>query len=147
MVGGSALRAVILLVEDDPDEAALALRAFARTGSNARVDVATDAQTALDYLHGPDAAMRPLPELVLLDVKLPRIDGIEILARIRSHARTRLLPVVMLSTSVEPRDVAASFERGANAYVRKPTSFDAFVEAIGRIAAFWLDLNERPPQR
>ncbi|MCZ7563935.1 MAG: response regulator [Burkholderiales bacterium] len=146
MAAGPAHRAVVLLVEDDPDEAALALRAFARSGFGARVEVAHDGESALERLHGLDAAARPVPALVLLDLKLPRLDGIEVLKRIRSNPRTRLVPVVMLSTSVEPRDVAAALGLNANAYVRKPTAFDDFVDALRRVAEFWLVLNERPPE-
>src|ERR671931_1292749 len=123
-------RKVVLLVEDNPDDRDLALRAFQRHDLGGAVEVAADGQAALDYLHrpGPDRQLRPLPDVVLLDLKLPKVDGLEVLRRIRASDRTRLLPVVMLTSSAEEQDLVQSYSLGANSYVRKPVSFTEFVD-------------------
>jgi two-component system response regulator len=139
----------VLLVEDNPDHVALALRALKKCGMAWYVVVARDGVEALACLLGPGSAgsvgPEDLPALVLLDLKLPRIDGLEVLRRIRSDARTRLLPVVVLSSSDEERDVVVAYSLGANSYVRKPLDFDAFVEAMRQIVGYWLGLREDVP--
>jgi two-component system, response regulator len=137
----------ILLVEDNPKDEALTLRALRKCNIVNRVDIAHDGAEALDYLFGADAAgnQRPLPQLVLLDLKLPKVDGHEVLRRIRAEPRTRLLPVVILTTSVEDADRLDGYRLGANSYVRKPVDFVQFVEAVGQLGLYWLVLNEQPP--
>ena len=139
----------ILLVEDNPDDVDLTLRAFKRAGITQRVDVARDGVEALDYLHAQGSfasrAGQPLPVVVLLDLKLPRIDGHEVLRRIRSDAHTRLLPVVILTSSVEETDLVRGYGGGANSYVRKPVSYTEFVEAARQLGLYWLVLNHEPP--
>jgi two-component system response regulator len=131
----------ILLVEDNPDDEELTLRALRKSGIRHSVAVARDGPQALDFLFGA----APLsPRGVLLDLKLPKLSGLEVLRKIRSEARTRLLPVVVLTSSVEERDLAESYGLGANSYVRKPVEFDAFVEVIRTLGNYWLKLNERP---
>lgn len=136
---------VVLLVEDNPSDEKLMLRAFGKWNLVNEIAVARDGVEALDYLQGADCEERPLPALVLLDLKLPRIDGLEVLRRIRAHERTRLLPVVILTSSVEDEDLIRSYSLGANAYVRKPVNFADFVEAARTLGLFWLMLNEPPP--
>jgi two-component system response regulator len=138
----------ILLVEDNPKDEALTLRALRKSNIVNRVDVARDGAEALDYLLSPDAEgnHRPLPQLVLLDLKLPKVDGHEVLRRIRAEARTKLLPVVILTTSVEDADRLDGYRLGANSYVRKPVDFAHFVEAVAQLGLYWLVLNEQPPQ-
>jgi two-component system, response regulator len=138
---------IILLVEDNPKDEALTLRALRKSNIVNRVDIARDGAEALDYLLGTDAEgnQRPLPQLVLLDLKLPKVDGHEVLRRIRAEARTALLPVVILTTSVEDADRLDSYRLGANSYVRKPVDFAQFVEAVGQLGLYWLVLNEQPP--
>ena len=138
---------IILLVEDNPKDEALTLRALRKSNILNRVDVAHDGVEALDYLFAADAEgnQRPLPQLVLLDLKLPKIDGHEVLRRIRAEARTKLLPVVILTTSVEDTDRLDGYRLGANSYVRKPVDFTQFVEAVGQLGLYWLVLNEQPP--
>lgn len=133
-------RRIILLVEDNPDDEALTLRAFRRHNLANDVAVARDGADALAML-----AAGPLPQVVLLDLKLPRIDGLEVLRRIRSEERTRHLPVVVLTSSREERDLVESYRLGANSYVRKPVDFVAFVDAIGQLGLYWLVLNRLPP--
>jgi two-component system response regulator len=139
----------ILLVEDNPDDVDLTLRAFRRAGITRPVDVATDGVEAVDYLFAQGAfahrAGAPLPAVVLLDLKLPRLDGHEVLRRIRSDARTRLLPVVILTSSLEEADLLRGYSGGANSYVRKPVSYTEFVEAARQLGVYWLDLNRVPP--
>jgi CheY-like chemotaxis protein len=139
---------VILLVEDNPKDEALTLRALRKSNILNEVVVAHDGVEALDYLFAPaaDGALRPLPQLILLDLKLPKIDGHEVLKRIRSEARTQLLPVVILTTSVEDSDRLDGYRLGANSYVRKPVDFAQFVDAVGRLGLYWLVLNEQPPR-
>jgi two-component system response regulator len=140
---------VILLVEDNPDDVILTLRAFKKNNIANEVVVARDGVEALDYLFatgphdGRDA--RQLPQVVLLDLKLPRIDGIEVLRRIRADPATRVVPVVVLTSSREEHDLVDSYRLGANSYVRKPVDFLEFVEAARQLGLYWLVLNEAPP--
>jgi two-component system response regulator len=133
----------ILLVEDNPSDIKLTQRAFLKCNVVNELIIVEDGQAALDYLHG--AAARELPAVVLLDLNLPLIDGLEVLRRIRAHPRTRLLPVVVLTTSKEQEDVIASYKLGANSYVRKPVSFAEFSAAVAQLGIYWLALNEGPP--
>jgi CheY-like chemotaxis protein len=140
MTGGGS---IIFLVEDNPDDVELTLRAFARSKLTNRIDVARDGQEALDYLLDPG---RELPAVVLLDLKLPKLDGHEVLRRIRLEERTRRLPVVVLTSSSEETDIVTSYDRGANSFVRKPVDFSQFIEAARHLGLYWLVLNERPPR-
>jgi two-component system response regulator len=137
----------ILLVEDNPDDEALTLRALRKNNIKNEVVVARDGAQALDILFGTGERQgRPLlPQLILLDLKLPKVDGLEVLGRIRADARTSLLPVVILTSSNEERDVAEGYRLGANSYVRKPVDFDQFLEAARQLGLYWLVLNEPPP--
>ena len=130
----------ILLVEDNPDDEALTVMAL--RGVPAALEVARDGHEAMDYLTNDGKA---LPRLVLLDLKLPKIDGLEVLRRIREDDRTRLTPVVVLTSSNAPHDVVASYRLGANSYVRKPVNFDQFSETIRQLGTYWLAVNEPPP--
>jgi len=134
----------ILLVEDNPDDLELTRRAFRKVELRNEVRVARDGQEALDALFGPDRANEP-PALVLLDLNLPRVSGLEVLRRIRADERTRILPVVILTSSREERDLVEGYRLGANSYVWKPVVFDNFVDAIRQLGLYWLLLNERPP--
>ena len=138
---------VILLVEDNPRDEALTLRALRKSNILNKVVVVHDGVEALDYLFSTDAEgnPKPLPQLVLLDLKLPKLDGHEVLKRIRTEPRTQVLPVVILTTSVEDRDRLEGYRLGANSYVRKPVDFTQFVEAVGQLGLYWLVLNEQPP--
>lgn len=134
----------ILLIEDNPDDEALTLRAFAKNGIENPVVVARDGVEAIECLfspHGQGARPEQKPAVVLLDLKLPRVDGLEVLRRIRADANTALLPVVILTTSGEPRDIHQSYQLGANSYIRKPVDYQHFVEAVGAIVAYWVKLN------
>jgi CheY-like chemotaxis protein len=137
----------ILLVEDDPDDEALTLRALRRAQVGNAVLVARDGVEALDRLLGDGAGPREIPQVVLLDLKLPKIDGLEVLRRLRADERTRLLPVVVLTSSSEERDLVESYRLGANSYVRKPVDFGEFAEAVGRLGLYWLLVNQPPPDR
>jgi two-component system response regulator len=140
---------VILLIEDNENDEALTLRAFRKHNIGNRFVVARDGAEALEYLFGtPDGAQPPgaLPAVVLLDLKLPKVDGLEVLRRIRAEPRTALLPVVILTSSDEDRDVLEGYRRGANSYVRKPVDFDAFLEAARQLGLYWLLLNHSPPE-
>jgi two-component system response regulator len=141
-------RRVVLLVEDNLDDRDLTLRAFARHKFGNAVETVSDGQAALDYLYapGPDGELRPVPEVVLLDLKLPKIDGLEVLRRIRASERTRMLPVVVLTSSAEEQDLVQSYSLGANSYVRKPVSFTEFMEASRQLGMYWLVLNQPPPR-
>ena len=131
----------ILLVEDNPDDEALTIRAFQKSNVRNRVAVARDGAEALQHLLAIESGDAPPPLLILLDLKLP----IEVLRRIRAGERTRLIPVVVLTTSIEQEDVLAGYRGGANAYVRKPVNFADFAEAVKTIGMFWLLLSEQPP--
>lgn len=141
---------VILLVEDNPDDEELALLAFQRSNVANEVVVARDGTEALDYLFGtgPYAGRggAELPQVVLLDLKLPKVDGLEVLQRVRADPRTRRLPVVVLTSSKEEQDLVESYDLGANSYVRKPVDFDRFLEAVRTLQMYWLVLNEAPPK-
>ncbi len=135
----------ILLVEDNPDDEALTLRALTKNKILNQVTVTRDGAEALEHLFGDDRAMDPPPALILLDLKLPKVDGFEVLRRIRAHERTRLIPVVILTSSKQEEDVLAGYRGGANAYVRKPVNFSDFANAVGTLGLFWLLLSEPPP--
>ncbi len=138
----------ILLVEDNPDDEALTLRAFKKSNLTNEVVVARDGAEALDYLFGTGAYVGrdpdDTPHLVLLDLKLPKVDGLEVLQRIRADQRTRLLPIVILTSSKEQEDLVKSYSLGANSYVRKPVDFNQFVAAIQQLGLYWLVLNQSP---
>lgn len=139
----------ILLVEDNPDDVELTLRALEINNISNRVDVVNDGEQALDYLHAKNGSgeyKNPLPQVVLLDLKLPKIDGLEVLKTLREHERTELMPVVILTSSKEERDMVEGYSRGANSYVRKPVSFDQFLEAVRQLGLYWLVLNESLPR-
>jgi len=140
---------VILLVEDNPDDEALTLRAFKKKKFINPVVVAHDGVEALDYLFATNAhAGRDtsvMPSLILLDLKLPKMDGLEVLKRIRADERTKRIPVVVLTSSKEQQDLVASYDHGANSYIRKPVDFEKFVEAAGNLGMYWLMWNEPPP--
>ena len=139
----------ILLVEDNPDDVELTLRAFRKSHILNEIVVARDGIEALDYLHGTgvhagrDAAS--LPQVVLLDLRLPRMDGLQVLERVRANARTKLLPVVILTSSLEQRDLLSGYSLGANSYIRKPVDFHEFVGAVRQLGLYWLLLNQPPP--
>jgi len=139
---------VILLVEDNPDDEALTLRAFAKNNIGNRIVVVRDGAEALDWLfkRGRHAERgEPEPQIVLLDLKLPKVDGLEVLRQMRDDPRTRLMPVVILTSSKEESDVLRGYELRANSYIRKPVDFARFVEAVREIGMYWLVLNEPPP--
>lgn len=139
---------VILLVEDNPDDEALTLRALKTNNIHNEVVVARDGAQALDYLFatGPYAGrdIRELPAVTLLDLKLPKIDGLDVLKRIRNDERTNMLPVVILTSSKEEQDVINGYRLGCNSYVRKPVDFDEFIQAARQLGLYWLLLNEAP---
>ncbi|MDL1909240.1 response regulator [Chloroflexi bacterium CFX6] len=140
----------ILLVEDNPDDEALTLRALRKNNIANAMSVVRDGAEALDFLFcaGAYASRDPreMPQVVLLDLKLPKVDGLEVLRRIRADERTRLLPVVILTSSREEQDLLQSYSLGANSYVRKPVDFNQFVEAVRQLGLYWLVLNEAPPR-
>ena len=141
---------IILLVEDNPDDLLLALRALKRNNVADEVVVARDGVEALDYLFatgeyaGRDTTV--MPRLILLDLKLPRMDGPEVLRRLRADERTRLLPVVILTSSKELQDMLDGYGSGANSYIRKPVNFEQFVRTVEQLKFYWLSLNEAPPK-
>ncbi len=137
---------VILLVEDNPDDEVLTLRALKKSNIANEVVVAHDGVEALHLLFDVGAHVMPvLPTVILLDLKLPKIDGLEVLRRVRADERTRLLPVVILTSSKEEQDLIASYSLGANSYVRKPVDFNQFAEAVRQLGLYWFLLNEPPP--
>jgi two-component system, response regulator len=138
---------VIMLIEDDEDDVMLTLRALEQNDITNEVIVAADGEQALDRLFPPDGGEPLLPALILLDINIPKVGGLEVLRTIRADPSTRGLPVVMLTTSSEERDIIESYQLGANSYVRKPVSFSAFVEATRLLGLYWLRVNELPPKQ
>jgi two-component system response regulator len=140
----------ILLVEDNPDDEELTLRALRQNNILNQVNVARDGAEALDYLfcQGAYKTRDPLqrPAIVMLDLKLPKVDGMEVLRRIRADERTRLMPVVILTSSKEEQDLVNGYRLGANSYIRKPVDFNQFVTTVGQLGLYWLVLNEAPPR-
>jgi len=142
---------IILLVEDNPDDEALTLRALKKNNISNQVIVARDGAEALEYLFGTgqysgrDANLTP--QVVLLDLKLPKVEGLEVLRRLRANESTKLLPVVILTSSNEEQDRINGYDSGANSYVRKPVDFNQFIEAVRQLGLYWLILNEQPPVR
>ena len=139
----------ILLVEDNSDDEALTLRALKKNNIQNEVVVAHDGVEALDYLFGTGAHsgrdLDRMPQLILLDLKLPKLDGLQVLQKLRADARTRLLPVVILTSSKEQQDLIEGYRLGANSYVRKPVDFVQFMEAVRQLGLYWLILNESAP--
>ncbi|MCC6616442.1 MAG: response regulator [Anaerolineae bacterium] len=142
---------LILLVEDNPDDEALTLRALKKNNIRNDVIVAHDGVEAVDFLFGTGKYegrdTRIMPQIILLDLKLPRLDGLEVLRRLRADKRTRLLPVVILTSSKEEMDLVNGYSLGANSYIRKPVDFPQFSEAIRQLGLYWLVLNEAPPSQ
>jgi len=132
----------IFLVEDNADDETLILRAMKRSNVGNEIVVARDGAEALDRLLGEEQIS---PSLILLDLKLPKVDGLEVLERLRADSRTRLIPIVILTSSDEQEDVLKSYELGVNSYVRKPVEFGLFSETVGRLGLYWLLINETPP--
>jgi two-component system, response regulator len=141
----------ILLVEDNPDDVTLTLRALKKNNLTNTVIVASDGVEALDYLFGTGTHagrdVADLPDIVLLDLKLPRVGGLEVLQKIRGDTRTKLLPVVILTSSTEEQDLLEGYSLGANSYVRKPVNFVEFVEATRELGLYWLVYNQPPPRQ
>lgn len=143
---------IILLVEDNPSDVGLTRRALEKSHIINKLVAVEDGQEALDYLLGGDPLTSPkmneLPALILLDLKLPKVDGLQVLRQIRANERTHRLPVVILTTSSEEQDIAQSYDLGANSYIRKPVDFTQFVQAVQNLGLYWLVLNEpAPPQK
>src|SRR5436853_7068651 len=139
---------MILLVEDNPDDEALTLRALKQNKIQNEVAVARDGAEALDYLFARGAYagrdLRVMPQLILLDLKLPKVDGLEVLQRLRADPRTAHLPVVVLTSSNEQQDLIKGYSFGCNSYIRKPVDFEQFIEAVRQLGLYWLILNELP---
>lgn len=142
---------LILPVEDNPNDVELTLRAFEKISVTNKIVVAHDGEQAIHYLFstGPHADRDPamMPEVVLLDMNLPKLDGLGVLRRIRADERTRRLPVVVLTSSKEEKDVLASYDLGANSFIRKPVHFGQFVDAARHLGIYWLTMNEPPPEK
>jgi two-component system response regulator len=142
---------IILLVEDNPNDVKLTMRAFEKSNVSSEIVVVGDGEEAIDYLFatGRHAGRDPkvMPEVILLDMKLPKIDGLGVLRRVRADERTRRLPVVILTSSKEETDVNSSYNLGANSFVRKPVDFDQFIDAVRHLSLYWLVTNEPPPRR
>jgi len=142
---------IILLVEDNANEVRLTMWAFEKSNISKQIVAVGDGEEALDYLFatGRHAGRDPkvMPEVVLLDMKLPKIDGLGVLRRLRADERTRQLPVVILTSSKEEKDVTSSYNLGANSFIRKPVDFDQFIDAARHLGLYWLVMNEPPPRR
>ena len=141
---------MILIAEDNPTDEALILRAFKKSNVSSQIIVVRDGAEAVDFLFCQGAYKnrdpRDLPQLILLDMKLPKLTGLEVLRRIRANKHTRLLPVIMLTSSKEEQDLIESYQSGANSYISKPIDYDEFLEAVRQLSVYWLLLNEPPPQ-
>lgn len=142
---------IILLVEDNPDDEALTLRALKKNNILNEVVVARDGVEALDFLFArgiyASRDISVVPQVILLDLKLPKVDGLEVLRRLRADDRTKLFPVVILTSSKEDQDLINSYSLGANSYIRKPVDFSQFTEAVRQLGLYWLVLNESPPKK
>jgi len=141
---------LILLVEDNPDDEALTLRSLKKHHIGNQIFVVRDGAEALDFLFCTGAYVdrdpREMPQVILLDLKLPKVDGLEVLRRLRADERTHLLPIVILTSSNEEQDLIEGYKNGANSYVRKPVDFNQFLEAVRELGLYWVVLNEAPPQ-
>jgi len=146
MANGNAVE--ILLVEDNPRDVELTMRAFKKHNLTNKVQVVGDGAEALDYLFGTDAYKhgnaKDHPKIILLDLKLPKVDGLEVLRQIKSDERTKTIPVVVLTSSREEKDVVESYKLGVNSYITKPVDFDKFLDAVGELGMYWLLLNQVP---
>ena len=138
---------LILLVEGDPDHEALAIRALRKANVANEIKVARDGAEAIDYMNGIVEGRNAVPQLVLLDLKLPKVEGLDVLRNIRAADKTALLPVVVLTSSDEERDIVASYRLGVNSYIRKPVNFSDFAEATRQLGMYWLLLNQCPPMQ
>lgn len=136
---------MILLVEDDPDHEALAIRALRKSNVANEIIVAHDGAEAIEYMEGITSGRNRMPQLVLLDLKLPKVEGLDVLRSIRASDKTALLPVVVLTSSDEERDIVSSYRLGVNSYIRKPVNFSDFAEATKQLGMYWLLLNQCPP--
>jgi two-component system, response regulator len=140
---------LILLVEDNPTDEALILRAFKKYAVSTQITVVRDGAEAIDFILSQgdykDRDPHDVPQLIILDMKLPKLSGLEVLRRIRANKHTRLLPVIMLTSSREEQDLIDSYRSGANSYIRKPILYEEFLEAIRQLSRYWLDINEPPP--
>jgi len=140
----------ILLVEDNPDDEALTIRALSKSGVASEITVVHDGAEALEYLFATgsyrDREKTDLPRIIVLDLKLPKIDGLEVLRQLRDDEGTKLVPVVVLTSSIEERDLAEAYRLGANSYVRKPVDFVEFSDAVRQLGEYWLRVNEPPPR-
>jgi len=145
MVPVSQAARTLLLVEDNPNDELLTLRALKKNNILNPVVVARDGVEALEVLFPSDGSVPTYPSLILLDLKIPKINGLEVLKRIRSDARTKLLPVVILTSSIEEKDLVEGYSLGVNSYIRKPVEFDRFIQAVSQLGIYWLSTNELPP--
>ncbi len=143
--GNEMSESMILLVEDDPDHEALAIRALRKANVANDIRVARDGEEALEFMRGILEGTQAVPQLVLLDLKLPKVEGLDVLRAIRASDKTALLPVVVLTSSDEERDIVASYRLGVNSYIRKPVNFTDFAEATKQLGMYWLLLNQCPP--
>ena len=138
---------MILLVEDDPDHEALAMRALRKSNVANEIHVARDGEEAIKYMEEAAAGAKPMPQFVLLDLKLPNVEGLDVLRAIRAADKTAILPVVVLTSSDEERDIVSSYRLGVNSYIRKPVNFNDFAEATKQLGMYWLLLNQCPPNQ
>ena len=139
----------ILLIEDNPDDVELTLRAFKKHNLANHITVARDGEEALDIIfqHGKENAEGLRPDLILLDLKLPKVDGMEVLRQIKENSETKVIPVIILTSSKEENDLAESYRLGANSYIRKPVNFEKFTEVVMQLGLYWLLINEPPPSK
>ena len=137
----------ILLIEDNPDDVELTLRAFKKHNLANHITVARDGEEALDIIfqHGKESAEGLRPDLILLDLKLPKVDGMEVLRQIKENSETKVIPVIVLTSSKEESDLAESYRLGVNSYIRKPVNFEKFTEVVMQLGLYWLLINEPPP--